>query len=299
MSAWLVIRGNVVPKQRSRASQDQWDSRSGLSPDRAFFLRWLWHIIDATYGPVGIELPQKKPSTRSQGRGASKAAGKELARQEKPIALNPTQGVVIDLANLLPKATYRIFIDKLFSSSGLLHSLRDHGHGATDTARKNNSIYKELAEDKGSDGKVKRSHEFSKVKAIPTTNNKVNHIAWNDNKLVLFMTAMFTGADNERVERQKRKPSSRKPEAKPIRQFFGDEAIKIVQIPTVAAAYNEEMNHVDRGDQLRSCYKYRHPLRRGAWQALCWTFLLDVALVNSYLLQRYGQPRWKRYTNHR
>jgi hypothetical protein len=174
MSAWLVIRGNVVPKQRSRASQDQWDSRSGLSPDRAFFLRWLWHIIDATYGPVGIELPQKKPSTRSQGRGASKAAGKELARQEKPIALNPTQGVVIALANLLPKATYRIFIDKLFSSSGLLHSLRDHGHGATDTARKNNSIYKELAEDKGSDGKVKRSHEFSKVKAIPTTNNKVS-----------------------------------------------------------------------------------------------------------------------------
>jgi hypothetical protein len=113
------------------------------------------------------------------------------------------------------------------------------------------------------------------------------------------MTTVFTGADDERVERQRRKPSSRKPEAKPIRQFFGDEAVKIVQIPTVAAAYNEEMNHVDRGDQLRSYYEYRHPLRRGAWQALCWTFLLDVALVNSYLLQRYGQPRWKRYTNHR
>jgi hypothetical protein len=139
-----------------------------------FFLRWLWHIRDATYGPVGIELPQKKSSTRSQGRGASKATGKELAREEKPIALNPTQAVVIALANLLPKATYYIFIDNLFSSSGLLRSLRNHGHGATGTARKNSGIYKELAEDKGNDGKVKRSYEFNKVKAIPTTDNKVS-----------------------------------------------------------------------------------------------------------------------------
>jgi hypothetical protein len=141
---------------------------------QGFFLRWLWHIRDAIYGPVGIELPQKKSSTRSQGRGASKAAGKELAREEKPIALNPTQAVVITLANLLPKATYHIFIDNLFSSSGLLRSLRKHGHGAIGTARKNSGIYKELAEDKGNDGKVKRSYEFNKVKAIPTPDNKVS-----------------------------------------------------------------------------------------------------------------------------
>ena len=60
------------------------------------------------------------------------------------------------------------------------------------------------------------------------------------------------------------------------------------------------MNHVDRGDQLRSYYAYDHPLRRGPWQALCWTFLLDVVLVNSYLAQLHGpQPNWERYTNHR
>jgi hypothetical protein len=47
-------------------------------------------------------------------------------------------------------------------------------HGATVTARKNSGIYKELAEDKGNDGKVKRSYEFNKVKAIPTPDNKVS-----------------------------------------------------------------------------------------------------------------------------
>jgi hypothetical protein len=116
---------------------------------------------------------------------------------------------------------------------------------------------------------------------------------------VLFLSTVFTGADDERVIRQRKKPSSKKSEAKPIRLFFGNEAIKMINIPTVAAAYNDEMNHVDRGDQLRSYYKYDHALRRGAWQALAWTFLLDVALINSYVVQLHGQPNWKRYTNHR
>ncbi|KAJ0128603.1 putative oxidoreductase YusZ [Fusarium oxysporum f. sp. albedinis] len=74
----------------------------------------------------------------------------------------------------------------------------------------------------------------------------------------------------------------------------------MINMPIVAAKYNDQMNHVDRGDQLRSYYKYDHPLRRGAWQALAWTFLLDVALVNSYITQLHGpQPNWKRYTNQR
>jgi hypothetical protein len=82
--------------------------------------------------------------------------------------------------------------------------------------------------------------------------------------------------------------------------FFCDEAAKVINIPTVAAAYSDEMNHVDRGNQLRSYYAYDHPLRRGPWQALCWTFLLDVTLINSYIIQLYGpQPNWKRYTTYR
>ena len=55
------------------------------------------------------------------------------------------------------------------------------------------------------------------------------------------------------------------------------------------------MNHVDRGDQLRASLGYNHRIRRGPWQALAWTFLLEIALVNSYLLQLHGNPSWKRY----
>jgi len=77
---------------------------------------------------------------------------------------------------------------------------------------------------------------------------------------VLFLTTVFTG--DERVNQKRKKPSSKKSEAKPIQRSFGDEAVKVTNIPTVAAAYNDEMNHVDQGDQLRSYYAYDHPLRR-------------------------------------
>jgi hypothetical protein len=88
---------------------------------------------------------------------------------------------------------------------------------------------------------------------IPGGINSFIQIAWKDNKLVLFLSTVFTGADDERVVRRRKKPSSKKSEAKPIRRFFffGDEAVKLINILTVAAAYSDEMNHVDRGDQLR------------------------------------------------
>jgi hypothetical protein len=75
------------------------------------------------------------------------------------------------------------------------------------------------------------------------------------------------------------------------------ESFKIIPIPTVAAQYNDEMNHVDRGDQIRSYTTYEHRFRRGPWQALLWSFLLEVTLANSFILQlKTRQPRWKPYT---
>jgi hypothetical protein len=56
------------------------------------------------------------------------------------------------------------------------------------------------------------------------------------------------------------------------------------------------MNYVHRGDQIRSYTSYEHRFRRGLWQALPWSFLLDVALANSFiLLLKTSQPRWPPY----
>lgn len=54
--------------------------------------------------------------------------------------LAPTQAVVLSLVNQLPKASYHIFTDNLFSTVTLFRILRERGHAATGTCRTNSSI---------------------------------------------------------------------------------------------------------------------------------------------------------------
>ena len=53
------------------------------------------------------------------------------------------------------------------------------------------------------------------------------------------------------------------------------------------------MGGVDIGDQYKAGLGIDHRFCKGNWRAMAWSFLLDTALVNSYLLQRHGKPNWK------
>lgn len=78
--------------------------------------------------------------------------------------------------------------------------------------------------------------------------------------------------------------------------LFNNERVKLALIPLVTASYYLEMNHVDRGDQLLSYYGYIYVLCRGPWQALSQTFVLLIVRMNSFILQLYSQPSWKKKT---
>ncbi|KAK1989654.1 hypothetical protein LX36DRAFT_743661 [Colletotrichum falcatum] len=43
---------------------------------------------------------------------------------------------------------------------------------------------------------------------------------------------------------------------------------------------------------MRLYYLYSRLIRRGGWQLIAWNFLLEVALVNSFLLQLWGRLGW-------
>ncbi|RKK66093.1 hypothetical protein BFJ68_g18610 [Fusarium oxysporum] len=88
---------------------------------------------------------------------------------------------------MLPPAVYHVFMDNLFSSSDLFLSLRQHGHGATGTARANCGIYKDLAVSKNKDKLGKSGYEFNEIRVIPTADNQVNQIAWKDNARVVYV----------------------------------------------------------------------------------------------------------------
>lgn len=109
------------------------------------------------------------------------------------------------------------------------------------------------------------------------------------------MSSFFTKSEREDIKR--RRPTSSHPRARLAQRFFSNKQQKSVSTPSIAIHYNHQMNAIDRGDQLRSYHGYGHPIRRGGWQALAWTFLLDTVLINTYLLQKKGDCKWKPFPN--
>lgn len=114
------------------------------------FLRWLWHTPGK--GPIGIPKKQRN--------------------DDHPYHLTPTQLVVVTLINLLPTASYHVFLDNLFSSPDLFKLLYDMGIGASGTARLNCGIHKMLVDAKK---KPDTSKSWGWSLEIPTPCNKVRY----------------------------------------------------------------------------------------------------------------------------
>ncbi|EGU88242.1 hypothetical protein FOXB_01240, partial [Fusarium oxysporum f. sp. conglutinans Fo5176] len=140
---------------------------------------------------------------------------------------------------------------------------------------------------------------YNQVILIPTQDKQVIQIAWKDSNVMLFLSTMHSGAPRERTLKKRKLPAKRgtRAEAQQLQQIFNsDSSFRMIPIPTIAAQYNDEMNHVDRSDQTRSYTTYEHRFRHSPWQALLWNFLLEVALANSFILQKKTRhPRWKPY----
>ncbi len=74
-----------------------------------------------------------------------------------------------------------------------------------------------------------------------------------------------------------------------VQQAFPQGKFKYnLEVPTCFADYNDNMNAVDNFDHLRSGNPGLRRQRLGAWRPL-WNFLMNVTLVNSYLL--WKKPR--------
>ncbi|KAK1989720.1 hypothetical protein LX36DRAFT_546282, partial [Colletotrichum falcatum] len=183
-------------------------------------------------------------------------------------------------------ATYHVFLDNLFASIRLFRTLRKQQVGASGTCRKDSGIDEILVVEKETEG---RGIPWGEIHCIPTLDGE-------DNALVLFLLTVFW--NGQEVIRSRRRPAGDSAAKRAARQVFGPDVRKDLPVPSAIDEYNHKMNGVDLSDQMRSYYQYGHPIRRGGWQLIAWNFLLEVVVVNSFLLQLWGSPRWQKVKTH-
>jgi hypothetical protein len=82
-----------------------------------------------------------------------------------------------------------------------------------------------------------------------------------DNALVLFESTRYIG--DEFIERVRRRPVTTQPRARPIKQIFSIEAVKVLNMPSFAADYNNNIGGVDIGDQLKASLGIKHRVYKG------------------------------------
>ena len=99
------------------------------------------------------------------------------------------------------------------------------------------------------------------------------------------------------IIRSRKRPSSTSTSVSVARPIFGASVKKDLPIPAAIDAYNHYMSGVDIANQLRGAFTTLQPQNVCYWKPLFY-WLLDIALVNSYLLARATSRAIKEKSRH-
>lgn len=100
---------------------------------------------------------------------------------------------------------------------------------------------------------------------------------------------MSTVSDPERVVyRLRRRPPATATPAATTRKMFGNNPRMWLPIPEAIDYYNYHMIGPDEADQLRNYYFTQRPHNKN-WKPI-WHFLVDMTVVDAYILSRFGHP---------
>jgi hypothetical protein len=110
-----------------------------------------------------------------------------------------------------------------------------------------------------------------------SSDQKVLQLAWKDAQIVLFMTTLVDA--HTTISRLRKRPNKKD---KWIKQAFGDQPFKRLEIPDFIDMYNHLMNGVDRADQIRTYYRTNRRNYR-TWKPL-WDYLFQTTICNAALI---------------
>jgi len=108
-------------------------------------------------------------------------------------------------------------------------------------------------------------------------------IAWQDNNIVLALSNAHAVHRLENFrDKVRKRPGKTSRNGQIVRQVFGEEPIKSLQIPSIIDDYNQFMGGVDLANQFRESYETHKPTLRNWWPLFYW--FIDVICINAYRL---------------
>jgi hypothetical protein len=190
---------------------------------------------------------------------------------------------VLHLVLQLPYQTtfYTIYMDNLFSNPPLFHVLRAYGIAACGTAR---AACKDWPLIFKSAIKRKVSRLDYNKQYTAKVYGDVAAVVWQDKNLVQFLTTSHDPASKKFI-RRRRPTNPRTAWLKGVVQRrWGALGEKVMAHPSYSVDYNNYMGAVDLHSQFRSYASTQLKASR-TWMPL-WFFLLDVAVINAYIVTR-------------
>jgi hypothetical protein len=203
------------------------------------------------------------------------------------IPLAPTYQVVQSLCQELQdkdSSTKKVvFLDNLFLTIALAHTLLYIGIGVMGTTRKNHREFPQRF--------IAAKLSNSQFAYGSCSTEVIDHclcFLWQDNAPVIGITTAFRIAkDSECYVVKERKRPTNNAVAAPV---FSDKSTKELPIPKAIDWYNSNHNLVDLADQLRGNFTCKRQWETRNWRPLAY-WLFDTCLVNSYLIWQSLQPQ--------
>lgn len=185
--------------------------------------------------------------------------GKKDGSVEKQLGERVVKGLVQDIEN----KNHKIYFDNFFTSVGLLHHLAEkniYACGTVNPSRKNLPTLK--------DDKLLKRGEYD----WSTSDTGLTAVKWKDKRSVHLLSNYHNPEDVTEVSRKEK-----------------DGTITKIPCPKVLHDYNQNMNSVDKFDQMKGVYEIDRKSKKW-WHRIFWYFI-DASIVNAFILYKEcGSP---------
>lgn len=191
--------------------------------------------------------------------------GKEDRLESEP-DLGTSSNIVVRLTRHIPSdRNHKVYFDNYYTSIQVLDFLRKRGILSLGTVRRNRIPNCKLPDEKD----MKNHERGSIVEYVGDfEGTKMANVLWKDNKMVMMLSTLSGAEPVSSVRRFDRKK----------KQYIQ------IKCPNVVQIYNKHMGGVDLLDSLIG--RYRILMRSRKWYMRIFYHLLDISVINAWLLYR-------------